>query len=69
MRRLNIILVEMELVCGCMVVCCVVEYLGLNINQFYYIVKKLLLKMVFVKLRWSDDEDKRMQMFILLGYI
>ncbi|EDT6017837.1 sigma-70 family RNA polymerase sigma factor, partial [Salmonella enterica subsp. enterica] len=61
MRRLNITPAEMESVCGRMVACRAAERLGLNINQFYYIAKKLSLKTAFVKPRWSDDEDKRMQ--------
>lgn len=68
MRRLNITPSEMESVCGRMVACRAAEYLGLNINQFYYIAKKLSLKTAFVKLRWSDDEDKRMQTLISSGY-
>ncbi len=68
MRRLNITPSEMESVCGRMVACRAAEYLGLNINQFYYIAKKLSLKTAFVKLRWSDDEDKIMQTLISSGY-
>ncbi|HEA0291913.1 TPA: sigma-70 family RNA polymerase sigma factor [Salmonella enterica subsp. diarizonae] len=68
MRRLNITPAEMESVCGRMVACRAAEYLGLNINQFYYIAKKLSLKTEFVKPRWSDDEDKRMQTLISSGY-
>ncbi len=59
MRRLNITPAEMESVCGRMVACRAAEHLGLNINQFYYIAKKLSLKTAFVKPRWSDDEDKK----------
>lgn len=44
MRRLNITPAEMESVCGRMVACRAAEHLGLNINQFYYIAKKLSLK-------------------------
>ncbi|EAA1619857.1 sigma-70 family RNA polymerase sigma factor [Salmonella enterica subsp. enterica serovar Typhimurium] len=68
MRRLNITPAEMESVCGRMVACRAAERLGLNINQFYYIAKKLSLKTAFVKPRWSDDEDKRMQTLISSGY-
>ncbi|EAR8366805.1 sigma-70 family RNA polymerase sigma factor [Salmonella enterica subsp. enterica serovar Poona] len=68
MRRLNITPAEMESVCGRMVACRAAEYLGLNINQFYYIAKKLSLKTAFVKQRWSDDEDKIMQTLISSGY-
>ncbi|EAB5183251.1 sigma-70 family RNA polymerase sigma factor [Salmonella enterica] len=68
MRRLNITPAEMESVCGRMVACRAAEHLGLNINQFYYIAKKLSLKTAFVKPRWSDDEDKRMQTLISSGY-
>ncbi|KMJ25781.1 anti-RecBCD protein 1 [Salmonella enterica subsp. enterica serovar Typhimurium] len=49
MRRLNITPAEMESVCGRMVACRAAEHLGLNINQFYYIAKKLSLKTAFVK--------------------
>lgn len=48
MRRLNITPAEMESVCGRMVACRAAEHLGLNINQFYYIAKKLSLKTAFV---------------------
>ncbi|EBU9457121.1 sigma-70 family RNA polymerase sigma factor [Salmonella enterica subsp. enterica] len=68
MRRLNITPAEMESVCGRMVACRAAEHLVLNINQFYYIAKKLSLKTAFVKPRWSDDEDKRMQTLISSGY-
>lgn len=68
MRRLNITPAEMESVCGRMVAFRAAEHLGLNINQFYYIAKKLSLKTAFVKPRWSDDEDKRMQTLISSGY-
>ncbi|ECS3069062.1 sigma-70 family RNA polymerase sigma factor [Salmonella enterica subsp. enterica serovar Saintpaul] len=68
MRRLNITPAEMESVCGRMVACRAAENLGLNINQFYYIAKKLSLKTAFVKPRWSEDEDKRMQALISSGY-
>ncbi|ECH9865147.1 sigma-70 family RNA polymerase sigma factor [Salmonella enterica subsp. enterica] len=68
MRRLNITPAEMESVCGRMVACRAAEYLGLNINQFYYIAKKLSLKTAFVKPRWSEDEDKIMQTLISSGY-
>ncbi|EAR6708265.1 sigma-70 family RNA polymerase sigma factor [Salmonella enterica] len=68
MRRLNITPAEMESVCGRMVACRAAERLGLNINQFYYIAKKMSLKTAFVKPRWSDDEDKRMQTLISSGY-
>lgn len=68
MRRLNITPAEMESVCGRMVACRAAEHLGLNINQFYCIAKKLSLKTAFVKPRWSDDEDKRMQTLISSGY-
>ncbi|EAA8475383.1 sigma-70 family RNA polymerase sigma factor [Salmonella enterica] len=68
MRRLNITPAEMESVCGRMVACRAAERLGLNINQFYYIAKKLSLKTAFVKTRWSEDEDKIMQTLISSGY-
>lgn len=68
MRRLNITTAEMESVCGRMVACRAAAHLGLNINQFYYIAKKLSLKTAFIKPRWSDDEDKRMQTLISSGY-
>ncbi|EAX8239933.1 sigma-70 family RNA polymerase sigma factor [Salmonella enterica] len=68
MRRLNITPAEMESVCGRMVACRAAERLGLNINQFYYIAKKMSLKTAYVKPRWSDDEDKRMQTLISSGY-
>lgn len=44
MRRLNITTAEMESVCGRMVACRAAEHLGLNINQFYYIAKKTVIK-------------------------
>ncbi|WP_411904751.1 sigma-70 family RNA polymerase sigma factor [Salmonella enterica] len=68
MRRLNITPAEMESVCGRMVACRAAEHLGLNINHFYYKAKKLSLKTAFVKPRWSDDEEKRMQTLISSGY-
>lgn len=67
MRRLNITTAEMESVCGRMVACRAAEHLGLNINQFYYIAKTVI-KTAFIKPRWSDDEDKRMQTLISSGY-
>ncbi len=59
MRRLNITPAEMESVCGRMVACRAAEHLGLNINQFYYIAKKLSLKTAFVKPRWSETKTKK----------
>ncbi|ESH14776.1 hypothetical protein SEEGA711_26745 [Salmonella enterica subsp. enterica serovar Gaminara str. ATCC BAA-711] len=68
MRRLNITPAEMESVCGRMVACRAAEHLGLNINQFLLHSKKLVIKTAFVKPRWNEDEDKRMQALISSGY-